>query len=556
MKTSGPRLSHYLLPSSVTQCLRGAKVLFLAFCLSIAALSQETGTLVQGAVVNSVNGRQIPRAVVVLRDSQGNGTVGRADDIGRFRLKNVAPGLYFVSAERPGFYAETSKLRRQTIDVPKIGAMPDLLVKLTPQADIIGRVTDEHSDALQHAEIILLGWEYHNGRRVLAKKGSAFTNDLGEYRVFPLPAGKYFVMVSYDARTEWRNMLRNLTNIDSQPVDMASPPVFYPGTTDFREAAPVAVKPGDEFVTDFTVASKPAVTIRGKVVNGLTGLPVPRPPVQAGWTPVPGTVEPAVAKSTDNGDFEITGLAPGFFTLSSSSSDDKMPFYGELSLEVGGLGAEGVQLAVLPDFTVPGHVRIEGADKNAIRRVSFEFIVASGQTVGSLRLSAAAPDFKGLVRLHAERHYNLRAVDLPGDAWLKSVSVSGQDTSLNDVVISAGSSEIEFVIDTNGGHVDGAALTSHNEPVRDCLIMLIPDVETIDPVAIRYTRSDIQGRFTVRGVPPGNYRLLAWEEANPDELLADPVALKSWAAQGDALKVEESGHYTVIPKIIPAEPVP
>src|SRR5258708_14835969 len=114
-------------------------------------------------------------------------------------------------------------------------------------------------------------------------------------------------MVSYDARAEWRNMLRNLTNIDSQPVDMASPPVFYPGTTDFREAAQVAVKPGDEFVTDFTVASKPAVTIRGKVVNGLTGLPLPRPPVQAGWTPVPGAVEPARGKPPSTAHFRLPG---------------------------------------------------------------------------------------------------------------------------------------------------------------------------------------------------------------------------------------------------------
>src|SRR6267378_70498 len=54
---------------SVPQWLRGAKVLFFVFCLCNAALAQETGTLVEGTVVNSVNGRQIPRAVVVLRDS-------------------------------------------------------------------------------------------------------------------------------------------------------------------------------------------------------------------------------------------------------------------------------------------------------------------------------------------------------------------------------------------------------------------------------------------------------------------------------------------------------
>jgi hypothetical protein len=81
--------------------------------------------------------------------------------------------------------------------------------------------------------------------------------------------------------------------------------------------------------------------------------------------------------------------------------------------------------------------------------------------------------------------------------------------------------------------------------------MLIPDTATIDPNAVLHSRSDITGHFTFRGIAPGPYKLLAWEDANPDELLADQEGLKSFADQGDALNVEEGGQYTVFPKVIP-----
>lgn len=85
----------------------------------------------------------------------------------------------------------------------------------------------------------------------------------------------------------------------------------------------------------------PAVSIHGRVVNGLTGQPVPHPVVTASWSPVPAGVEPVVAKATDGGEFEIWGLPPGPFTLTSSSPEEGSSSYtGETQIEVSGLPAD------------------------------------------------------------------------------------------------------------------------------------------------------------------------------------------------------------------------
>jgi len=530
--------------------------LWLLFLFPGLAVAQETGALVEGTVVNALNGRQIPRTLVILRGFNGDTAVGRADDTGHFRIKNVSAGIYAVSADRQGFYTEKRGRRLLTIDVPESGTLGNLLIRLVPQAAVTGRILDEHTDVVHHAEVMLLGWEFHNGRRILRKKASAFTNDLGDYRIFPVQTGKYYVMASYNARAEFQKALAGANAGDSHHSDLASAPVFFPGTTDFREAREISIKPGDEFVTDFLLLSKPAVSIRGRVVNGLTGRPVPHPIVTALWSPVPAGLEPVTAKANDDGQFEIWGLAPGAFLLTATSGEDGGYYFGETQLEVSGLGATNAEIAVLPDFEVPGHVRIADEEKKAIQHISLLFTIVSGQSSGFSAVNVSGPDFLLSPRLHPETHYSVKASDLPRDDYLKTVTVAGKEVPAGDIVVHARQADLEFVISPNGGHIEGTVLTSRNEPVRDSLVMLIPDagIGIIEPNAVRYIKSDAKGKVIFRGVAPGDYRILAWEEeVDPQELLAQADTLKSFAGQGDAIKVEEGGHYTIYPKLVLAE---
>ena len=61
-------------------------------------------------------------------------------------------------------------------------------------------------------------------------------------------------------------------------------PLFYPVTTDFRQAQSLKLNPGDEIAADFLLISAPVVFIRGKVINGMTGQAASSATVAAYWT--------------------------------------------------------------------------------------------------------------------------------------------------------------------------------------------------------------------------------------------------------------------------------
>jgi len=82
-------------------------------------------------------------------------------------------------------------------------------------------------------------------------------------------------------------------------------------------------------------------------------------------------------------------------------------------------------------------------------------------------------------------------------------------------------------------------------------------VAEIDPDQIMQSRSDTNGKFVLRGVPPGSYKLLAFEDVNVDDLMAAPDVLKRFVNQGQALNVAENGKYNfAVPKFIPADASP
>jgi hypothetical protein len=61
----------------------------------------------------------------------------------------------------------------------------------------------------------------------------------------------------------------------------------------------------------------------------------------------------------------------------------------------------------------------------------------------------------------------------------------------------------------------------------------------------------------LRGVPPGTYKLIAFEDVDVNDLMAQPEVLKRFVDQGENVKVAESGKYNnVIPKFIPADAGP
>jgi len=91
-----------------------------------------------------------------------------------------------------------------------------------------------------------------------------------------------------------------------------------------------------------------------------------------------------------------------------------------------------------------------------------------------------------------------------------------------------------------------------DEPVADAVVVAVPEARfRSHPDRFRKALTDQSGHFTLRGLPPGDYTLFAWESVD-GEAYYNAEFLKSYEGQGKALHVNEADRASVQLKTIPS----
>jgi hypothetical protein len=310
--------------------------LCLSLLLAVAA---------EGRVVNAVDGRPVPRAIVML---QGLGNVPdvdsyilEADGDGCFRASDVAPGRYRVSATREDFTAP----RADPLITVEAGQSPNPLeLRLVPAGTISGVLTDSDGDPVSWVRVEVLSYAYSRGKRELVTRGYGRSDDRGLYRIAGLAPGRYYLRATGPGISSG-TFLRVAGNV---PL-----PVFgttwFPGVSEVEAAVPVALAPGGE-ITDAHVRLRPEQrhTIRA-AITGATS------PVMlfAGSPGGMGLSLPWNPKRT----FVYPNLAPGTYDL--RAADKGQGTSARQLVKVAGADVD-VTLALAPDVKIAGTVRLEG----------------------------------------------------------------------------------------------------------------------------------------------------------------------------------------------------
>jgi hypothetical protein len=203
-------------------------------------------------VLNAVGNEPLRKARLTLRMNVAAMTTQRqqqpaatstytvtSDAIGKFEFPNVDPGDYQLAIRRDGFanLVLGAKNAARKTDPILLGAgdrKSDFLVRLVPYGTIAGSVLDEDGDPIRNITVSAMTHHYTSNGRELEAARSANTNDLGEYRIFDVPAGKYFLKVGQ----------RNLRLNNSAEDGEAYGSVFYPGYPQVSGAMVQEVAPG------------------------------------------------------------------------------------------------------------------------------------------------------------------------------------------------------------------------------------------------------------------------------------------------------------------------
>src|SRR5207237_3039911 len=153
-----------------------------------------------GRVLAADNGRPVKRARVFVTAAELPGGRGvLTDDQGVFDLTELPAGRYTLTVSKSGFVSLSYGQRRplqagtplQLGDGQQLKGIPFQL----PRGSVIGgRVLDEDGEAMPGVMVRVMRYQYLQGARRLTPAGGGQTDDKGQYRVWGLMPGDYYVI--------------------------------------------------------------------------------------------------------------------------------------------------------------------------------------------------------------------------------------------------------------------------------------------------------------------------------------------------------------------------
>jgi hypothetical protein len=140
----------------------------------------------------------------------------------------------------------------------------------------------------------------------------------------------------------------------------------------------------------------------------------------------------------------------------------------------------------------------------------------------------------------------------PESSYVKSVKLGGQEASDEGFDIAPGAGgPLEIRLSLTGAEVSGVVRDAEDHPQADATVVLMPDSRRAS--LYREARTGKDGSFSLKGVPPGGYKALAWEDVET-AAYKDPEYLKKVGGKAETLALEENGKKSVTLKVIPWQP--
>jgi hypothetical protein len=150
-------------------------------------------------VVAADSGRPVKRARVFVTAAEVPGGRGvLTDDTGTFELTELPAGRYTLTVSKSGFvslaYGQRRPLQAGTpLQLGDGEQLKGVEFRLPRGGVISGRIVDEDGEPVPGATVRVMRYQYMQGDRRLTPAGSGQTDDRGQYRVWGLMPGDYYV---------------------------------------------------------------------------------------------------------------------------------------------------------------------------------------------------------------------------------------------------------------------------------------------------------------------------------------------------------------------------
>ena len=449
---------------------------------------------------------------------------------------------------------------------------------------ITGMLLDEFGEPLEGAAVGLWLTRFVDGRQSIFAAGAPRgVDDTGRFRLFHIPAGRYLLTATpaLDA-TATASGSRNYLS------------VYFPGRFDVSSASAIQVDPGSETPgIDMVVARSFGARVFGVALSS-AGTPLKgEVRLVPSQTTGPVSLAPTFMRNgltgnalvgypNSEGRFEITGVAPGLYAVQAGAtirsteslrvSDTvagvpqgaglMMMIHNEgitefsvqrLTITDGDLGP--LTLTTLPTATLRGTVTVDGP-RQRIAPSEFSFTVVHADPDEVPAMVGIRPDItlrptgefevtglSGRARIMMTRG--------PAGWWLKSVNIGGTnavDVPINFDSPASSRDDVTMVLASSGATLSGRAMDVPAE--RGASVVIFPVDRDKRLGGSRYVRSTsvpAEGTFSLNSFPPGQYYVVAVEEADGDTTgdWENPDQLDVLATIAHRITLSDGGTHTV-----------
>lgn len=476
------------------------------------------------------------------------------DDEGRFEMRDVTVGQYSVSVSKAGFVRTSFGLIRTGAATFSIAAgqqatLGDLAL---PRGGVItGRVVDVSGDPL--ADVTVVAWRLTFSAPASARVVSARsfpTNDRGEFRLYGLQPGRYFVSASL-----------------GEP-GMAEAPTFFPSVSTTADALAVEVKPGQEASgVSIQLAPNPYGAVAGVVLDSkgapYSGAVIWLIPARSDGVALSSVQLTALPDSA--GRFRIVNVSPGQYRVEvmSRAGLEKIGAgtagIGSLTLgEVGSVPVtvasgrtEDVSVQAGPGFRVRGQVFIDGAPASGAAAAATSvsaLAVLLNISGANLPVSTQLSQDGSFVLTGVQGVRLLRSNQLPPNTHFERAMVAGHDVTERGFDVTADVTGAEVHLTTRPAGVEGTVRDAAGAVVANASVLVFATnrADWLLPGSLRYqsVRSNAEGAFTLASIPAGSY-LAAVAPAEDRDRWWDPEYLEHLRAVATPFTAAKGSTVTV-----------